>query len=235
MASYAIKTYHGSYNIKTRTTAPKVIVIHYTGAGSPNSGAAKANCIYFSGANRNASAHYFIDNGNIYEYADPKTHYAWHVGDGKGAYRVDGITITNANSIGIEVCQSGDKPFTTNEIARLEWLVQKLMRDFDIPASRVIMHWHASRKVCPYYYASTPVRRSTEWKELHAKITGTKFPYLVKIITDELNVRKGPNTSYGVVTVVKRHGVYTIIDEKNGWGKLKSGAGWINLNYTTRI
>ena len=27
---------------------------------------------------------------------------------------------------------------------------------------------------------------------------------------------------------------YTIVDEKNGWGKLKSGAGWINLNYTSR-
>ena len=29
--------------------------------------------------------------------------------------------------------------------------------------------------------------------------------------------------------------VYTIIDEKNGWGKLKSGAGWINLDYAKKL
>ena len=29
--------------------------------------------------------------------------------------------------------------------------------------------------------------------------------------------------------------MFTIIDEKNGWGKLKSGAGWISLSYTKKI
>ena len=28
---------------------------------------------------------------------------------------------------------------------------------------------------------------------------------------------------------------YTIVEEKNGWGKLKSGAGWISLAYTKRV
>ena len=36
-------------------------------------------------------------------------------------------------------------------------------------------------------------------------------------------------------TTVKKGQVYTIIDEKNGWGKLKSGAGWINLSYTQKL
>ena len=58
--------------------------------------------------------------------------------------------------------------------------------------------------------------------------------YLVKINTDELNVRKGPGTKYAIVTVVKKGEVYTIVSEENGWGKLKSGAGWIKLSYTTR-
>ena len=59
--------------------------------------------------------------------------------------------------------------------------------------------------------------------------------YLVKINTDVLNVRAGAGTSYPVVTQVKRGQVYTIVDEKDGWGKLKSGAGWIKLSYTVRV
>lgn len=27
---------------------------------------------------------------------------------------------------------------------------------------------------------------------------------------------------------------YTIVEEKNGWGRLKSGAGWISLSYTKK-
>ena len=59
--------------------------------------------------------------------------------------------------------------------------------------------------------------------------------YLVMINTDVLNVRAGAGTSYPVVTQVKRGQVYTIVDEKDGWGKLKSGAGWIKLSYTIRV
>ena len=63
----------------------------------------------------------------------------------------------------------------------------------------------------------------------------SKFPYTVKITADVLNVRKGAGTNYGVATQVKEGEVYTIIDESNGWGKLKSGAGWISLEYTKRV
>ena len=58
--------------------------------------------------------------------------------------------------------------------------------------------------------------------------------YTVKIIADVLNVRKGPGTNYGIATTVKKNEVYTIVGESNGWGKLKSGAGWISLEYTSR-
>ena len=59
--------------------------------------------------------------------------------------------------------------------------------------------------------------------------------YLVKITADVLNVRKGPGTNHAVVTTVKQNDVYTIVEESNGWGKLKSGAGWISLSYTTKL
>lgn len=59
--------------------------------------------------------------------------------------------------------------------------------------------------------------------------------YLVKITAKVLNVRKGAGTKYGVATTVKKDEVYTIVDESNGWGKLKSGAGWIKLSYTAKL
>lgn len=162
MATYTINKYHGKYNIVKRTSAVKYIVVHYVGAGTSAPGSAKNNCIYFSGGNRNASAHYFIDDGSIYEYADPKTYATWHCGDGSGKYG-----ITNQNSIGIEVCINGNKPFTDEEIKRLTWLVQKLMKDFKVSAKNVVRHYDASRKQCPLYYVKNPAK----WTELHKQIT----------------------------------------------------------------
>lgn len=57
--------------------------------------------------------------------------------------------------------------------------------------------------------------------------------FLVKIIYpggDGLNVRQEPNTISKINAKVYQNQVFTIIEEKNGWGKLKSGAGWISLN-----
>lgn len=56
----------------------------------------------------------------------------------------------------------------------------------------------------------------------------------MKVTASVLNVRSGPGTNYGINTTVKKDEVYTIVEENNGWGKLKSGAGWISLSYTTK-
>ena len=41
--------------------------------------------------------------------------------------------------------------------------------------------------------------------------------------------------NYDIVGCISDRGAYTIVDESAGWGKLKSGAGWIALNYTKRV
>lgn len=160
--SVQINKYHGNYNISTRKGKPEYIVCHYVGSGSSSPGNAKNNCIYFSGGNRNASANYFIDDGGIWEYADPDQYYTWHCGDGGGKYG-----ITNANSIGIEVCINGDAPYTYDEINYLRELVVHLMSKYGIPANKVVRHYDASRKQCPLYYA----KRDNEWYKLRNKIT----------------------------------------------------------------
>lgn len=63
--------------------------------------------------------------------------------------------------------------------------------------------------------------------------------YLVKVTASVLNIRKGPGTNYAVTGQIKDKGTYTIVAESSGtgaskWGKLKSGAGWISLDYATK-
>lgn len=56
-----------------------------------------------------------------------------------------------------------------------------------------------------------------------------------------LNIRKGPGTDYELTGKCTGIGVFTIVEVKEGkgsgagWGKLKSGAGWIALSYASRI
>lgn len=61
-----------------------------------------------------------------------------------------------------------------------------------------------------------------------------KMPYTVKITASLLNVRAGAGTEHKINTCVKSGEVFTIVEESGGWGKLKSGAGWINLKYTAK-
>ena len=60
--------------------------------------------------------------------------------------------------------------------------------------------------------------------------------FKVKIKT-ELNVRSGAGTDFKVVTTVNKNEVYTITETSGNWGKLKSGAGWINISskYVDRV
>ena len=67
-----------------------------------------------------------------------------------------------------------------------------------------------------------------------------KFPYLVKVTASSLNIRKGAGTNFAKAGCIKDKGVYTIVEEKDGagaskWGRLKSGAGWISLDYARKI
>ena len=63
----------------------------------------------------------------------------------------------------------------------------------------------------------------------------SKCPYLVRVTASVLNVRAGAGMNYKTKTQIRKNEVYTIIEEKDGWGKLKSGAGWIYLDYVKEL
>ena len=66
-----------------------------------------------------------------------------------------------------------------------------------------------------------------------------KVPFMVKVSISDLNIRKGPGTDYGRVQFCPV-GVYTIVEVKSGkgasvWGRLKSGIGWISLDFVNKV
>ena len=56
----------------------------------------------------------------------------------------------------------------------------------------------------------------------------TATPFTVRVLIDDLNYRSQPSMD-GAVRGQTGKGVFTITEVQNGWGKLKSGAGWIYL------
>lgn len=103
----------------------------------------------------------------------------------------------------------------------------------------------AKGKAHPYHLIAVSGGGSTVygWTDAADIKTGsasTATSYLVKVTTDVLNIRKGPGTNYGTNGDIRDKGVYTIVAESDGpgaskWGKLKSGAGWISLDYAKKV
>lgn len=65
------------------------------------------------------------------------------------------------------------------------------------------------------------------------------LPYLITTSCDVLNIRSGAGKGYPVVGQIAEPAAgkkqYNIVEERDGWGRLKSGAGWISLQYTRRV
>ena len=72
-------------------------------------------------------------------------------------------------------------------------------------------------------------------------MTDADCPFVVRVSISDLNIRKGAGTNTAKTGKYTGVGSFTIVQVKTGkgstagWGKLKSGAGWISLDYAERI
>ena len=211
---------------------PTSITIHNTG----NIGAAaKNNHNYMKNLNksgeRTASWHFTVDDKEIYQ-AQSCNYKCYHAGNATG----------NNTSIGIEICMFNDKEKQRKCYENAIALVKILLKNYGWGIDKVKRHKDWSGKHCPAWLIDGKFGYTWDWfkqqvqgqstvqPQVQQPANGSKVNYVVKIITASLNVRKGPGTSYAVVTTVKKDQAYTIVEEKDGWGKLKSGVGWISLN-----
>lgn len=114
--------------------------------------------------------------------------------------------------------------FHTNKAAT-NWLLQdRNLRKLAEAEAKVIASYFGLKK------SSQPVSA----KPVDNKSDAAKS-YLVKVTCDALNIRAGAGTSYAIKGCIRDKGTYTIVETKNGWGRLKSGAGWICLDYTKKV
>lgn len=129
-----------------------------------------------------------------------------------------------------------------NDIKQLLWKGDKSLIGQVDKQNMTVHRWFA-KKACPgdylygkHGYIAAEVNNrlgvTAAQPEPAQQPAGT---YKVRITANTLNVRAGAGTSYKVTTTVKKGGIYTIVEEKDGWGKLKSGAGWISLKYTKKV
>ncbi len=128
------------------TRSVKYVVIHYTGNTSDT---AAANARYFSANDLSSSAHYFADENRIYQSV-ALCNRAWHCGTSGTYYHGE---CRNANSVGIEMCTSGNyivSGATIENAARLAAEVCGLLgitaEDVD---TYVLRHYDVTHKSCP--------------------------------------------------------------------------------------
>ena len=124
--SYRARHYGGK-------NVPKYIVVHYT-ANDGTTATAKSNANYFAKTDREASAHYIVDEGDTVYCCVPPSNAAWAVGDsGKG--RLKGI-VTNFNSISVEMVSHSNKDgyyIPSKTVSNAIELIRQLMSEYKIP------------------------------------------------------------------------------------------------------
>ena len=149
------------YNFSSRQGSDiEYLIFHYTG----NKGdTALNNAKYFNACNRNASAHFFVDDENIYQVVNLNNS-AWAVGDGKGAYG-----ILNRNSVSIEMCCNSEGFISETTEANALESGKYLMDLYGIDLDHVVRHYDASRKICPNWTNNNWER----WLNFKSKLAGT--------------------------------------------------------------
>lgn len=211
-----------AYNITQRNTGIKYIVIHTT--GNPRKGAdAEAHFQYWNSGKVGQSADFVVDDKEALQINDYTRFYTWHCGDGKGKYG-----ITNANSIGIEICINSDGDYS-KAVENAIRLTRGLMKTLNIPSERVVRHYDASRKTCP---AEMAANDWADWKEFKSRLvesevlTMTQYEELKKLIAEskEQVFRRSEDVpEWGRSTVKK------LLDKGHLQG---DGTGDLNLPYS---
>lgn len=217
----------------------------------------------FAPASRQASSNYGIgSDGRIALYVD-EANRSWCSSNATNDHRA--VTIEVANTVAAEPWPVSDKAYAAllnlvtdickrSGIAKLVWSTNKADRVGHLNGCNMTVHRDYANKSCPgdYLYSRHADIAAEVNKRLGATTTAAQTTtgstttastanYTVRIKATGLRIRKGPGTNYGIAQNSIAPGVYTIVAESSGtgstkgWGKLKSGAGWISLDYATKV
>ena len=205
------------------------------------------NCFYPT--SRKASSNYGIgSDGRIGMYVEEKDR-SWCTSSASNDNRAITIEVANdgGESTGWHVSYAAYKSLIDlcvdickrNGIKELKWKGDKSLIGQVDKQNMTVHRWFAN-KSCPgdYLYnlhgkiaaevnARLGVKESTTEESMKKEETNA-VPFKVKVIVSDLNYRSKPSMN-GKVLGQTGKGIFTIVEVSNGWGKLKSGAGWIYL------
>ena len=199
----------------TQNRDKKYIVVHYVGAVST----AKNNVDYYYQLDRKASAHYFVDDNEIWQCVDD-SNIAWHCGANK-YYHDD---CRNKNSIGIEMCckkdDKGNLYMTDKTIENTQELIMYLMEKYGIDVDHVIRHYDVTHKICPAPF----VNDESKWTKFKKGLIRVKEIEDVKTALDllEENGRITDRVYWEKAVLTTRNVDHLIIKWANDVRKLKA-------------
>ena len=230
------------YSIKCPySMKPIGIAIHNTS----NNASAENEVKYMINNNNQVSYHVAVDEKHVIQ-AIPFNRNAWASGDGANG---EG----NRKYIHIEICRStGDLATFKKCEENCAKYVAHLLKQYGWTIKNVKRHYDFSGKNCPHMTMQLGWQRfldmvQKELDKLNKPATTTKPTETVTkvqqvnekhTVLQTLNIRQTPSWSGKVLGQVHKHEVYTIVEiYSNGFGKLKSGAGYIPINgeYTEKV
>ena len=226
---------------------------------------AKQGCDYFATTDRQCSANYVVGkDGSIGLSVDEKDR-SWCSSNGTNDNRAITIEVASDTTHPYAVTAKAYAALLDlvtdickrNGIKKLVWSTNKNDRVNHRNGCNMTVHRDFANKACPGEYLYS--RHGEIAAEVNRRLQGasngggvvvtppaaekptggttgaTVTPYHVRVKITNLNIRKGPGTTYAVTGQIKDRGVYTIVEQKGNWGRLKSGAGWISLSYTKKV
>ena len=147
--------------------------------------------------------------------------------------KVENTTSTHTFKVGDEVALVKNAKYTTGKnipqwVINSKLYIRQLLKD-----NKYVISTKKTGEITGSVEEKylTPYENSTPTETIEP-IT----PFLVRIDTAVLNVRATPDATAKITAQVKKNQVYTIVAKKGEqWGKLKSGAGWIDLSYVKKV
>lgn len=224
---------------KPRNKAIKKITIHHV------AGVTSVETLgsLFANPARQGSSNYGIGNdGRIGLFVEEKDR-AWTSSSADNDHQAITIEVSNSSS-------GGNWPVSDKAMASLINLcadickrngIERLIFTGDAKGN-ITQHNYFAATACPgpylkskFPYIVEEVNRRLEVIAHPSQPEPFAKPFLVRVTVMALSIRKGPGNDYPPVGTIADKGVYTIVQEIDGWGRLKSGAGWISLYFTKKL
>lgn len=204
----------------------------------------------FASPSRQASSNYGVDDWNGVGLYVEEANRSWCTSSSANDQRAITIEVASDTTEPYAFTASAYETLTKlvvdickrNNIKKLVWSTDKNSRVNHLNGCNLTVHRDYANKSCPgnWMYGKMGEFAAEVNKRLGAVEPQPITPpaidsYTVKVNITDLNIRSGPGTNYKIVGQTGK-GVFTIVEEALGagatkWGKLKSGAGWISLDF----